>query len=258
MVINLNKLNQLISTIRSTIKDYELSAYDVLSNIKNTFYYWHDGYTESFFQNIDKERLNVDDIISCLYKLLDLLSNLKVFYIPLNNLIKEIINYNSMVIDLDYFLIKSSDDDLTKEKKQKITRKIKNIENDMEHMISRLSIPFVSRIAFDNLDLSNVKYSDFVGMTNEMNKKIQDIQLKYRNYQILNDKIMAVFKNIANVYNSKNTRKIIAKVDELNHSIHILNTNLNSSIDYMTKRHYEISKILINNLLDMTKKIDFN
>ena len=54
MFINLNKLNQNILLISSSIKEYETTIYDVLSDIKNTFYYWNDGYTEHFFRNIDK------------------------------------------------------------------------------------------------------------------------------------------------------------------------------------------------------------
>ena len=164
MFINLNKLNQNILLISSSIKEYETTIYDVLSDIKNTFYYWNDGYTEHFFRNIDKEIQDVDAIMDCLDKTIRFLNNLKSIYYNVYKQQKEIINSSNMVVNSNYFYIRESDEDVVKEKKMRISRLIRNNEDNISYLISRLGNPLIQNISYDNLELSSDKSKKFLDL----------------------------------------------------------------------------------------------
>ena len=256
MFINLNKLNQNILLISSSIKEYETTIYDVLSDIKNTFYYWNDGYTEHFFRNIDKEIQDVDAIMDCLDKTIRFLNNLKSIYYNVYKQQKEIINSSNMVVNSNYFYIRESDEDVVKEKKMRISRLIRNNEDNISYLISRLDNPLIQNILFDNLELSNDKSKKFVGMLNEMSQKISNIQSKYKNFKIYNDRLMNSFNDISNCYNSKNTKNLVKYIENLINNLYIINNNLNLAIEYMVYRQNEISNKLIDKLMSEAYNIN--
>lgn len=249
MFINLNKLNQNIIMIQNDFKYYEASIYDLLSEIKNTFYFWNDGYTQHFFRNVDKGIQDVDTIVDSLDGIIEFLNNLKSVYFMVYNKQKEVVDKNNMVVNSDNFNILETDSDEIKEKKKEIGQLIKENEENISYLISRLSKPLVQIISFDNLEILSDRSKSFVGMREEMDKKVPDIQSRYNNFKIYSDKIVNDFSDIRNCYSSKNTKRIVKYIRGIVESAYMTDSNLNSAVNYIVYRHNEIRNKLINKLL---------
>ena len=240
MEINVNNLNKLNDLLNRDIKDFESYIYDLLSVFKNMSFYWHDGYTTSFFNRIDDMQEDVNDLFNSLYSLLN---SLRVAYSYYNS-----INYSKDdigvfgVVKEDDFYDKSYDDEAMLEKKRNIRNKIAYAEDDISYNMDRVEISFVRDSNFSNLDL-NKDSNDMVGMQEEMEDELNKCKAKVDSFSSSASNLISDLYSLKNIYNSVNIKKYLIKVDEVNDSINRLNVNFNSAIDYINERRKVYSNI---------------
>lgn len=166
MKIYISEFKYALKNIKNDSNNYELVLYDYISIIKNIKNYWNDGYTLSFFNKFNVLINDSDDIINSINKVNNML---EVCYSSYNKLSSEItnnFNYDKNIIYSEMFKISDyNNDKKTTIKKREIYNYISEIEENISILISKVKIPFIENISFNQLDNDDsYQENDFSGM----------------------------------------------------------------------------------------------
>lgn len=233
MVININGLNRLNDSINSDIKDFESYIYDLLSTVKNMSFYWHDGFTASFFRKIDRQQADINDLINSLYKLSNSLRVISTYYNGINYS-KGNIGSWGWVNTEDFYAREGDDEDMINRKRSLLYRNW-YAEDDIAYNLNGVRVPFVSTINFSSLDKSSEK-SDFVGMQDNMATEINKLKSKVGVFGTYANKLVSDLYSVGSVYESNNVRRFNFRVDSVSDSINRLNSNFSNACAYVENR----------------------
>ncbi len=233
MVININGLNRLNDSINQDIRDFESYIYDLLSTVKNMSFYWHDGYTTSFFNRIDRSQADINDLVDSLYKLSNSMRVAVTYYNSINYSKGEIGAWGW--VNTDDFYVRQDDDDEMKNRKRILWYRSWYAEDDISYNINGVSVPFVSSIDFNNLDVNN-DMADFVGMQDNMADEINKFKSKIEAFGMYANKLVGDLYSLGSVYDSSNVGRFTSKADAVNDSINKLYSNFSNACLYVDGR----------------------
>lgn len=251
MYINVNRLSNIVGSANNSINNYENVIYDTISTLKNMKYSWNDGYTNSFFRNVDRQINYVGYIIDEMNEILRIIRYISNSY---SNLARYIPNYNG-VINSDNFNIGNTDsEDYLNNLNIQIN--INNIEDTIASIIARDRNSNISMITYNNLDKVDEK-NDFIGMQDNMKDEIKAFDLKKNNARAYADSVINTLSIDTGTYNSSNYHKIINLVDKLSYDVNIINHSLDNAYNYIISRQRELKK-LVSDLSNDVNQIRFN
>lgn len=253
MEINVNGLNKLNDSINRDIKDFESYVYDLLSTVKNMSFYWHDGYTTSFFNQINGLQEDVNELVNSLYSILNLLRAIYSYYNNINYIKGDIGRFG--IVDDDDFYEKPYDDEITLKKKKSIRNKIIYAEDDISYGIGRIFVFLVRSVSFNNLEL-NKDSSDLLGMQENMNDELNKFKTKIESFTIHSEGLVNDLYSVQKVYESVNMRKILTKIDSISNSMNILNVNFRNAIDYIHSRKKEYASMFEDMALEVLNEVE--
>ena len=233
MVININGLNRINGSIINDIKDFESYIYDLLSTVKNMSFYWHDGYTASFFKKIDGQQADINDLINSLYKLSNSLRVISTYYNSINYS-KGNIGSWGWVNTEDFYARDGDDEDMINRKRSLLYRNW-HAEDDIAYNLNSVRVPFVSAVNFNSLD-KNGKKSDFVGMKDNMTTEINKLKSKIGVFGSYENKLVSDLYSVGRFYESSNVRRFNLRVDSVNDSINRIKNNFVNACAYVENR----------------------
>ena len=246
MYINVNRLTHRIEAITNSYKYYETILFDTLSCIKNMKYFWKDGYTNSFFKNIDKQLNNVNNLTDEIIGILDIIKSVANNYARLGISI----NDYTGIISSDNYTYNGLDIDENQVYKNNIYREINNIEDNISAYISKRSFFTINIISYYGLDKEEDN-SDFIGMQDNMPNEIKRLELKISNLKSACISLINSFQIDLNIYNSPNCYKIKKLIEQLNNDLSNTNNSIDNAYNYIKRREidtYKLTDTLLNNV----------
>ena len=253
MMINISNLNSKIDELQKNIDDYETKIYDTLSSVKNMSFYWSSGYTTSFFNKINDEYQNINELIDNLHKVLELMISLSNFYTSLSEDISSKLGLSNKIVNTNDLRINSNDDERTIELKRSFINSINAKENDVAYLISRIKVKSIPKIDFDSLE-KNYAESDFLGMKDEMNDQIKILDMKK---DLSSKSSIILIKSLStsvNDYHSSNSGRINKVLNEIIESINSDNININEAYIYIINTKKKI-KSFVDEAINYAKSI---
>lgn len=234
MMINIIKYSKQVEIIKKNIKDFEYAIFQTVSTAKNVSYYWNDGYTQSFFSEIDKENQYTNELINVLYHVLSLMTLLSTTYSDINIQKQYLLDISGGIIDSDDFIIKD-DDEETIDKKNQINNMIINAEDKIADMISKINVPYIKKLNFENLDIQKPNQG-FIGMLEGIDTEIKKVESGTQEAKRSCDALKDSLYSTISLYNSINNRKISRIINELDDGLQTLIVNLENSYNYIKDR----------------------
>lgn len=254
MVINVNKLGKLTGSVRSDIKNYETYIYDLLSTLKNMKFYWYDGYTTSFFKQVDDMGHDINDLINALYSMLDSLNVISSNYSSINHSKGNIGSWG--IVRTSDFYIREDDDEEMIDRKNSLMRKVSRAEDNVSGGISKIKSFLCRNFSFTDFSVSR-ENSNLLGMKDNMATEIKKFSSKLSSYNKYSNPLISDLYSLGNIYSSSNVRNFSAKVDVIQDSLNRLNRNFNNAYTYVENRKKTYKKTF-ENLAKETRNIDFN
>ena len=245
MILNINRLSNQIDLVNESIKNYEMTIYDTLSIVKNMSYSWQDGWTESYFKNIDIQIDDVNNLIDILNNVLTVLRNIYSNY----RLVASMIRGFNGVINTNDFYIYASDDEQTRMYKRNVLNAINNAEDNIAYSILRIPSINIMVLNYNNLNKNN-NPGDFIGMQDNMPNEINKFDMKKNSVRDLTNKLMYSLNSTLNTYNSYNANKLKIKIDQINNDLNNINISLDNAYELVSKRRDDIK----NMVADLTKE----
>ena len=255
MVININKFDKQVENIKNDMKNYESNIYEALTVINNMSHYWNDNYTKSFFKKINQLNQNVNELIDCMHSFIVYLKTISSDYHYVNSKKRNLFGQISPIIDSGAYVINSSDDEDTSNKKKELSNSITDAEYQIGSMIFKLIVPYVEKLYFDNLDEERSdNLNEFVGMINNMPIEIKKYEQKKHDVSASSDRLKDSLSTIISLYDSKNSRRLTQIINEINEALYIINSNLNRAYEYIIARKAKYEK-LFSEITDDASKI---
>lgn len=235
MTIDIYKFNEQVEIIKSNLQDYEFVVYDTVSAAKNVSFYWNDGYTQSFFTEIDKEIQFTNDLVNALYCLCFSLMSISMLYTDINQKKKSLLGSSDNIINLNYFTVSSDDEEEIASRKRYLYNKVIDVEDRIASLLSRVDVPFIRQMSFNNLSVERPNQG-FIGMLTGIDKEIQKLQISVQSAKKNCDVLKENLYLICETYNSKNSSKIRNIVTNFEKELQTLNFNLENAIEYIVIR----------------------
>lgn len=255
MVINNYKFNEQVETIKKNIRDYEFIVFNTVSIAKNLSYYWNDGYTKSFFSEIDKEIEYTNDLIYTLYRLCSSLTLVSAMYNDIGEKEKNLLGFSSNIIDLNNFIVQEDiDNEDVISKKQYLYNKTISTEEIISVLLSKIDVPFTRKLYFDNLSVQK-EDPGFIGMLSGIDNEIKKLELNIESVKNNSDLLKISLYNITESYSSNNSETIKNIVEKIESELHTLYFNFEKTVGYIQTRKSEY-KNMLEDLAQQTRKIE--
>jgi len=233
MLVDINKLSKLNNLLHDDLMNFENYIYDLLSIVKNMSFYWHDGYTVSFFGKINNVQNDVADLINSLYSLLNCLMSVYSHYNNINELKGDIGLWG--IVNSDNFSINEMDDENMAIKKNILNNKVMYAEDDISFNLNKVKDIVVQAIEFKNLEINNDS-SDFVGMDDIMSTEIERFNEKLLFFNSYSTKLISDMYSLPKIYQSVNSNKFMSKVELINDSFNMIEKNFFNAYEYINER----------------------
>lgn len=251
MLVNVNRIYNVVGVANNNINNYENMIYDTISTLKNMKYSWNDGYTNSFFRNVDKQ---VNYIGSIIDEMKDILKIIRYISNSYSNLSRYIPNYNG-IINSDNYNIHVEDYEESI-KNLNIQVNINNIEDSIASFIAREKSSNINMITYNNLDRVDEK-NDFIGMKDDMKDQIKMFDIKKNNSKVAADNVINSLFFDMSIYNSSNYHRLKGLIDHLSYDVNTINSSLDNAYNYIINREREIKK-MVNDLENDVNQIRYN
>ena len=234
MNINNNKFSYYLNQLIKNINEFEKEYFELYGAYKNFSFYWHDGYSDSFFTLIENEEKEV-----CLF-----VDDMKVISSVLKNICKKYSKYgNKIEINSD---IKEDVLNYFGEIKQNY----ENIEKKMDnYTIKNMIIPFDVSSKYDDIKKkvvdSKVEISEFKNRYRKVYKEIMETE----NQAYLNIKKNDIIKiNDRDFINLEKTETILNNIGFFagyDKQLKLINSLRNEEYNYHKRIEDNFYKILL-------------
>lgn len=235
MTISVYRFDEQLDAIKNNLRNYEFIIFDTVSTAKNVSFYWNDGYTNSFFSEIDKEIHFTNDLINTLYHLCSSLTSISMLYNDINQKKRNLLGLAGSVVDLNHFVVSVNDEEEIAARKRYLYNKTVNAEDRISQLLSRVDVPFIRKITFDNLSIEPANQG-FIGMLAGIDNEIQKLEINVQNAMEKSNVLKNSLYAIASFYNSRNSGKITDIVENFEKELQTLNSNLERAVEYIRNR----------------------
>ena len=275
MQVNNNNLEKQLIKLKTKIDGYDKEYYDLYGTYKNLRLYYNDGYSESFFNLIEKEKNQVSSFLEELKQFYNILKEMNDNYSKYGNTIfikedsqksllkkHEIIKKISTDTNNIYTSIQTNkiEDIKIKEDILSINKELQQIEKTITNMQENykktydniLNIEKKVGLNLSKLELTKVELNEFnklpksqsvldrIGFFNGYDQKIKMLDSMKNEEQIYIDEIIEDIKEIASFYKSNNINKIKSLLNFISINFKTIHNNHINSINYLNNRVTEI------------------